>query len=151
MLRVKRSDVVLGGVAVLLGVAVYLGSLNFPHMADGWPGPGLFPRILGVLLALFGAVVVVEAFRPHESRELSYQPANIVKAGLVLVSVAIYVAVVQRLGFLPTATLLLVGLMLMLNVRLRVALPASVAVALLCVLLFEKVLRVPLPPGILGG
>lgn len=147
----KRSDVVLGGAAVLLGAAVYLESLNFPRMADGWPGPGLFPRILGVLLVLFGGVVMVEAFRPHESQEVSYQPANILKAGLVLVSVAIYVAVAQKLGFLPTATLLLLGLMLMLNVRLRVALPASVAVAVLCLLLFEKVLRVPLPPGILGG
>ncbi len=147
----KRSDVVLGGAVALLGAAVFLVSLDFPRMSDGWPGPGLFPQILGALLVVFGGVVVVQAFRPHDSQEVSYQPVNIIKAGLVLVSVAVYVAVAQRLGFLPTAALITAAMMLLLGVRVRVALPAAVGVAFLCVLLFEKVLRVPLPPGILGG
>lgn len=147
----KRSDVVLGGVAAMLGAAVFLNSLSFPPMSGGWPGPGFFPEILGVLLVVFGGVVLAQGFRPHDGRAETYQPAAILKAGLVLVSIAFYAAVVQKLGFLLTATLVVTGLMLLLGVRVLLALPAGVAVAVFCLALFEKVLRVPLPPGMWGG
>ncbi len=147
----KRSDAVLGGAAVLLGAAVYLNTLSFPRMPDGTPGPSLFPQVLSALLMLFGGILIVQSFRPHVAEERHYEPVAVLKAGGVLVAIAAYVALVHTLGFAITATAILLGLMMMLGVRLRVGLPASVAMALFCILLFEKVLRVPLPPGILGG
>ncbi|MGE5619769.1 MAG: tripartite tricarboxylate transporter TctB family protein [Sphingomonadaceae bacterium] len=147
----KRSDAVLGGAAVLLGAAVYLNTLAFPTMPDGAPGPALFPQILSALLILFGGIIVAQSIRPHVQEERHYEPKAILKAGGVLVAIALYVMVVQKVGFLITAAAILFGLMMMLGVRVRVGLPASVAIALFCVLLFEKVLRVPLPPGVLGG
>lgn len=147
----KRSETVLGGAVALLGAAVFLDSLSFPLMPDGWPGPGLFPQILSVLLILFGGTVAVQSLRSQRMEAEAYEPKAVLRAGLVLVAVAIYVAVVQRLGFLITASLITAGMMLLLGVRVRTAIPAGIGVAVLCVLLFEKVLRVPLPPGILGG
>lgn len=147
----KHSDALLGGAVALLGAAVYLNTLSFPTMPGDWPGPGLFPQILSGLLILFGGIVAVQSLRSHHSVIEAYQPAAALKAGLVLVAVAIYIAVVIKLGFLITASLMTAGLMLLLGVRVRVAIPAGVGVAVLCILLFEKVLRVPLPPGILGG
>ncbi len=147
----KLSDTVLGGGAAILGAAAFLDTLSFPKMADGSPGPALFPQILGVLLVIFGIIVIVQSARPHGGEENHYESVAILKAGGVLVGIALYVAFAHTLGFLITATLILLGLMLMLKARLRVALPAAVAVALFSMALFEKVLRVPLPPGILGG
>jgi hypothetical protein len=57
---------------------------------------------------------------------------------------------VQRLGFLITATLVTGSLMLILGVRLRVALPSTILLVIGSVMLFERILRVPLPVGILG-
>ena len=147
----KLSDSILGGVAVLLGAAAFLDTLSFPKMADGAPGPALFPQILGALLVVFGLIVVVQSVRPRAGEDVHYEPVAILKAGGVLVGIALYVAFVQKLGFLITASLIMLGMMVMLKVRLRVGLPAAVAIALFSMVLFEKVLRVPLPPGILGG
>jgi len=147
----KRSETLLGGAVALLGAAVFLESLRFPLMPDGWPGPGLFPQILSVLLCLFGGTMAIQSIRSKQVEAEAYEPKAIVRAGLVLVAVAIYIAVVQRLGFLITASLITAGMMILLGVRVRIAIPAGIGVAVLCVLLFEKVLRVPLPPGILGG
>ncbi len=147
----KRSDAILGGAATLLGAAVYLMTLSFPKMADGAPGPALFPQILSVLMVFFGIVLVLNARHPHQEKSQRYEPVNVLKAGMVLVAIAVYIAVVQNLGFLISGTLLMASLMLMLGVRARTAVPAALVVAVGCVLLFERVLRVPLPPGFLGG
>ncbi len=147
----KLSDTILGGAAAVLGAAAFLDTLSFPKMADGSPGPALFPQILGVLLVIFGLIVIVQSTRPHAAEENHYEPVAILKAGGVLVGIALYVAFVHKLGFLITATVIMLGMMLMMKVRLRVGLPAAVAIALFSMVLFEKVLRVPLPPGILGG
>lgn len=146
----KRSDAILGGGAALLGVAVFINSMSFPKMDDGTPGPSLFPQILAVLLVAFGVTIVFQSMRPHTKVDRNYTTLSILKAGGVLLAIAAYILVVQKVGFLITATLILLGLMLMLGARLRVSLPAAVAIALFSLILFEKVLRVPLPPGLLG-
>ncbi|HEX9015939.1 MAG TPA: tripartite tricarboxylate transporter TctB family protein [Chloroflexota bacterium] len=147
----KRSDVLLGGAAVALGIAVFLLTQSFPKMPGGAPGPALFPQLLSVLMIVFGSWVVLAARHPHTENEENYEPINVLKAGLVLVGIGLYVALVQKVGFLITASLLLIGLMVMLGVRFRVAVPASVVIAGGCVILFERVLRVPLQTGIFGG
>ncbi len=146
----KRSDVLIGGVAVALSAAVYIDTLSFPKMADGTPGPALFPQILSALFALFGIILIVQARHPHVGDAVEYRTAAVVKAGLMLAAIAFYVALVQRLGFLITATILTAVLMILLDVRVKIAVPAAVVTAVAFILLFEKVLRVPLPLGILG-
>ncbi len=147
----KLSDTVLGGCAVILGAATLANTTSFPKMADGIPGPALFPQIVGVLLVILGLIVVVQSLRPHTQEERRYEPVAILKAGGVLAGIALYVAFVHVVGFLITATVILLGMMLMLKARLLVALPAAVGIALFSMVLFEQILRVPLPPGILGG
>lgn len=146
----KLSDALLGGAAMLLGVAAFAQVQSYPKMPDGTPGPSLFPQILGVLLVIFGGVIVFQSFRPHTDENEHYERSAVIRAGLVLVAVAMYVGLVQRLGFLITATLVTGSLMLILGVRLRVALPSTILLVIGSVMLFERILRVPLPVGILG-
>lgn len=146
----RHGDLILGGAAAVFGAAIFLIAMSFPTMPGGAPGPSLFPQILGVLLVLFGAIVVIDSRRKHRGEEVEYETAALVKGALVLVFIGIYVAVVTRLGFVLTSLGLLLGLMLMLGVRVRTALLSSVGIVLFCVVLFQKILRVPLPPGILG-
>lgn len=147
----KLSDTILGTGAAALGTATFLETLGFPKMPGGAPGPALFPQILSVLLVGLGITVVVQSLRPHPGENNHYEPAAIFRAGAVLVFIALYVAFVQKLGFLITATLIMLGMMLMLRVRPWVALPSALGIALFSMVLFERILRVPLPPGILGG
>ncbi len=146
----KHGDLILGGAAAVFGAAIFLVAMSFPTMPGGAPGPALFPEILGGLLILFGAIVVIESRRKRRGEDVVYEGAALVKGALVLVFIGIYVAVVTRVGFVLTSIGLLLALMLMLGVRARTALLSSVGIVLFCVVLFQKILRVPLPPGILG-
>ncbi len=147
----KRSDAILGGVAIVLGIVVFVDTLTFPPMQDGAPGPALFPRILSALLAVVGGIIIYQSTRPHEKKALSYERSSMIKAALILVGIAAFVGLVHSLGFMITGGALMIGLMLMLGVRIRTALPTAIAITIVTFYLFEKVLRVPLPPGILGG
>lgn len=144
----KLSDGLLGGGALLVSAATLIATLSFPR-ADG-PGPELFPRILAIALGVTGVLLLRRAFGSERDEGELWQPTAILKAAAVLALIGGYVAFVQTLGFLISAVAILLAMMLLLGVRLPVALVTSVTTALACVILFEKVLRVPLQQGLLA-
>ena len=74
-------------------------------------------------------------------------PASI-GALLVLLAVVLYILLVDRLGFIPLAFLILAGLMLGLGVPARWSIGLGVALTVLFHLLFRRLLHVPLPGGL---
>lgn len=146
----KLWDILLGGGGIILGLAAFAQAQTFPKMPDGTPGPSLFPQILGVMLAITGAIIVFQSMRPHGEVE-TYTRGAVIRAALVLVAIAFYIAVVQMLGFLITAVFVTGGLMFILGVRWKIALPTTVLLVFFSMILFEKILRVPLPIGIWGA
>ena len=81
---------------------------------------------------------------PHTARK------KVVNAFFVLGVIAIYVAVVDKIGFLLTSAVLLFVLMTKLGTPLLRGAIASICITLFINIMFLKILRVPLPPGILG-
>jgi hypothetical protein len=146
----RAGDIFIGGAAAVLGAAVFVMTLSFPRMADGAPGPALFPQLLSAMLVGFGAVTILQSRGASAETGEIHELSGIVRGAIILVLIAIYIAVVQRLGFVITGTLLVLALMLLLRVRLLTAALSTVVIVAFCVLLFSKALRVPLQPGILG-
>jgi putative tricarboxylic transport membrane protein len=60
-----------------------------------------------------------------------------------------YVYAVDRIGFVPTAALMIFASALAFGARPRVALPLAALAPIAIHLIFYKLLRVPLPPGLL--
>jgi putative tricarboxylic transport membrane protein len=60
-----------------------------------------------------------------------------------------YVLAVDRIGFLPTAALVVLTTSLALGARLRLAVAMAIGAPLFVNLVFSKLLRVPLPSGLL--
>lgn len=137
---------------VLAAVGVYAASTasGFPRLAGGYPGPGLFPQILGLFLVACGIAVLWGARNPSAGTGGEYEPKELLHAAEAAAAVVVYMAVVNRLGFVPTVGFLLTLLMARLGVRLARAIPISLGLAVSLYLLFGRLLRVPLPPGLLG-
>jgi putative tricarboxylic transport membrane protein len=78
--------------------------------------------------------------------------ANRAALGFVMIPVALvfYIAVSERLGFIPTAVLLLLALFYVFGVRTRTALIVAVVGAFAIHAVFYSLLNVPLPWGILS-
>lgn len=150
----KVSDTVVGAGFVGAGALIVAATLNYPTLDAGHPGPSLFPRIVGTLMAGFGLLVALQGLRGRDVGDTVawgrlHRNTGFVNALFVLGGVVAYLVLVERLGFLVMGAVLIFGLMWRLEVRPLRALGVAIGFTALVYFLFAKVLRVPLPLGIL--
>jgi putative tricarboxylic transport membrane protein len=150
----KKNDIVFGSVFVALGIFIFTQTLFYPSLEKGHPGPGLFPNLLAILFIIFGGVLIFKAKRPSaaEEGEEGSPPVSkkITNAFFVLGIIIVYVVAVDIVGFLVTSAVLLFILMKKLGAPALRSAIASLCITLFINIMFLKILRVPLPPGILG-
>jgi putative tricarboxylic transport membrane protein len=101
--------------------------------------------LCGVLIA-FGIGHTFEA--PEEDADGAPRFAGL-RALLAPALLLFYVFAADRLGFLPTAAAIVLAASLAFGARWRLAVPLALVAPLLVHLIFYKLLRVPLPAGLL--
>ncbi|MBL8587328.1 MAG: tripartite tricarboxylate transporter TctB family protein [Methylobacteriaceae bacterium] len=138
-----------------LGATLIAATLNFPAFPGQKYGPALFPRILGAGLIVCALALFVRAQRAAASGAplLRIDPA--LKdprriGGLLLVVGAnvFYLLAAERLGFIPTAFLLLLALMAWFGVRPLTNLAVALVMTAAVHWFFGTLMRVPLPRGL---
>jgi putative tricarboxylic transport membrane protein len=149
----RLSDRVSGGVLVILGVAAAIFGARLPGVPGQDVGPSVFPMVVGGGLVLCGALVAFGIGQAFEAPEEDDGPPRGRWYGLrALVPPALlvlYVLAVDPLGFLPTAALVIGIASLTLGAGWRLALPVALLAPLGVHAVFAKLLRVPLPDGVL--
>ena len=157
----KLDDAIWGALFALLGAAILWHVQGFPRIPGQNVGPALFPGIVATALARLrrapdrlraarapGARAAPPCAGSRRRRGCARAPQLLAFAVLVAVNV-FYLLVVDRLGFLLTAFVYLAALMWVLRVRLALVLPVALVMTLLIHYAFYKLLRVPLPWGVL--
>ena len=175
-----RRDAPIGASFLLLALAVLWHVRDVPP-APGQPyGPALFPGLIAAGLAACSTLLLVSALRARyrggtgqsaesgvislgsgrvpsspqgDSKPLSPSDSS---SGWLAFAVTLgaligYIALVDRLGFLPTAVLMLGALLWAYGVRKALILPLAMVTSLLVHSAFYKVLKVPLPWGLMSG
>ena len=149
----KISDTVVGAGFLAAGALIIAGTMHYPPLDGGYPGPSLFPRILGGLMVAFGGLVGLKGLRTGDTTQevewlLLHKSTGFINAVFVLVGVAAYILFVEKLGFLLMGALLLFVVMWRLKVPPLKALLVAVVFNTIVHFLFYKIMRVPLPLGI---
>lgn len=147
----RLHDTWLGGLVMALAALVYAYTYTFPPMPGQVHGPALFPRLILAGMFACGAVIWWGGRgRPGPAVLIDDQLRG--RRGgtflFVLGSVVGYLLLADRLGFAPTATLMVGGLSWWLGVRPLRALLLGVAAAGLMQWFFGSLMRVPLPRGL---
>jgi putative tricarboxylic transport membrane protein len=154
---VKLDDTVWGALLALLGAAILWHVQGFPRIPGQNVGPALFPGTIAAALLVCGALLIVGGLRARrraggrwiEAPEWLRAPRQLLAFGVLLAANVFYLLVVDRLGFVLTAFAYLAALMWVLRVRLALVLPVALVMALVIHYGFYKLLRVPLPWGVL--
>ena len=150
-LLMGRKDYIGGGIFIALGVFIWAMTFQFPVLDDGHPGPSLFPRVLGTLFIFFGLLVVYHGWKTRRVREETpledEVPLNYFNPILVIILIAAFIVLANKLGFILSGAAILFLLMMKLRVSLLKRSIVSVALVCLVFFIFSKVLRVPLPIG----
>ena len=149
----KLNDTVWGGLLLALSLAILWNIRTFPQIPGQSIGPAAFPGLLAVALAGCAIALIVRGLRAEHARLVFgdwMRSRHHVGNFLLTVAVLLfYIFAADVLGFLVTATLILLAMFLKLGVRVKVALPVAIGTVFFIHIVFYKLLRVSLPWGIL--
>lgn len=155
----KLSDTVWGVLLLVFSAVVLWHIQGFPPMPGQRFGPAVFPGVtaaaLGVCaLLLIGKGIAQRRAAGDEHVWGSFAPwtrsARHLTAFLLVVGVNVfYIVASSPLGFIPTSIAYLAALFLVFGVPLRWIVPIALAVTLGIHYAFYKLLKVPLPWGLL--
>jgi hypothetical protein len=144
-----RADHISGAVFVAFGVLVIALSRDLPFGDLAMPGAGFMPVLVSVLNIVFGLTLLARASESPPLDSIRWGDAKHATQVLLITGVAI--VLYERLGFLITMVLMMVGLLVVIERRNVVrAVIFSVAVTLVTWVSFEYVLRTPLAEGPFG-
>lgn len=159
----KLHDSVLG--ALLLAVATFAlwQVRSFPPVPGQPYGAALFPGLAAGALAVCALALIARGLMARRSRlnavsdatdasaSTSAETAGIGGLPLLLTvgAIVFYIVLADRLGFIITGAVILTVLMAAYGVALRWILPISIIATLVIHTAFYKLLKVPLPWGLL--
>ena len=136
----------------LFGLSLYViihTYVSLPLGTHSNPGPGYFPMLLGIVVAILALIVLAQGGRSPAFRDLSW-PGFTHGVGIVACCIFSIVAM-ETLGYRITMMLILVFLFGVLErLKIWLALVLSGGLTLGTYGLFHNLLNVPLPIGVLG-
>ena len=151
----KFNDAIFGAVLLILGIAVLVHVPSFPQMAGQNVGPALFPGLIAGGLVACALILIVNGVRRRATQpwintgEWTRSRRHIGAFFVTIGTVVMYVVLADKLGFLIVGPLVLLALFIAYGVRLLTAIVVAIAVSLVIHYAFYKLLRVPLPWGVL--
>jgi putative tricarboxylic transport membrane protein len=157
----KLNDAVWGALLLLLAAAILVHVQSFRTIPGQQYGPALFPGLIAVGMGICGVLLMVKglAARTQDGRGVQWMalapwtrsPRHLFAFALTLGVNAFYILLVDRLGFIPAGVVYLAALFAVFGVRLIWIVPLALVSTLAIHTAFYKLLKVPLPWGLLQG
>jgi putative tricarboxylic transport membrane protein len=146
----SRGEAIFGAVLAVLACVVVVVSLPEAWISAKEPGPGFFPLLVGAGLLVCGAILVWQHHRVLAAPVRFAVPGGWRLIGIVS-ALAVYPWVVVSVGFGTGTLMFFVGTARLLGAsRWSRLIPVSVAVTVVCHLMFWQLLGMPLPAGPFG-
>ncbi|MEO7335929.1 MAG: tripartite tricarboxylate transporter TctB family protein [Caldimonas sp.] len=154
----RFNDAVWGTALLAFAAALLWHVQGFPTIPGQRVGPSAMPTLLSIGFGVCGAVLLVRGLRQRAGTAplpwialpewFASRPQVLAFAVLVAVNL-LYLVAVDRVGFVIVGSIYLTALMLVLRVSAVRAIVVGVLMTLLIHYCFYKLLKVPLPWGLL--
>lgn len=151
----KLNDAIFGAFFLALGTLILFSIQGFPKIPGQPVGPALFPGMIATGLCACGLILLVRGLRERAAQpwvewdDWVRSPRHLVSFAILIAGIVFYIAAADTLGFIPVGIVVLASLMLTLRVSPGRVVVVSVVATLVVHFAFYKLLRVPLPWGLL--
>jgi putative tricarboxylic transport membrane protein len=151
----KKADMITGVLLLALSGYVIQDSLRMPASATFGPGAGFLPLWLSVLLALFATILLVSAWRrpatEKDSEAVFPGKDALLAITLVLAGLAVYIFLIEIVGYLVDTFLFIVFLMKVVErENWRLTLMVAVGATAVLFVTFQILLQITLPSNMFG-
>jgi putative tricarboxylic transport membrane protein len=149
-----KADITVGVLMLALCGFAFSQALQFPGSESvvGGLGPAFFPLFVITGMAILGLVVLIRGLVTMAKPKAADLSLGMLRTpALLLCIVAAYVMLMGLAGFSVSTPLFLIGVMLIWRVQWTKAALVGLGLTLILYIFFQKVLRIPLPSGILFG
>ncbi len=149
----NRGDLIGSVLLILTGIGVVIESVRLKIGTLHGPQPGFFPFVGSILLIALSLVLLIQSWRGGEA---SHQPeeasGELRRPAILVAGMGIYSAVLDPLGYLISTLLIAAVVLRVLGVRSwKVLSLGSLGLSVGTYLLFDRILGIDLPPGVLEG
>jgi putative tricarboxylic transport membrane protein len=145
-------DIIGSVLLIFVGIGVIIESVRLHVGTPLMPQPGFFPFLGGFLLIVLALILLVQGIvshgdgSPHDREDFG----ELRRPAILVVSMSIYTAVLEPLGFvLPTFIIAAVILRVLGVTSWKVLILASLGLSVGTYVLFGRILGIDLPVGIL--
>lgn len=149
----KAADIIGGLVGILIGLYAIWEGMNMPTDAVMNIGPSFFPIVLAGFLILFSVVLIINALKGKSKgtvTPLKLSDKGVQRGLITLIASIVFCVVLEPLGFIPSSIIFLVFMMFVMGNRKPLQiLIAPPLVTITVWLIFEKVLNLSMPAGVL--
>jgi putative tricarboxylic transport membrane protein len=143
------SDVLGSFVLFFVGVGAIIGAIGLQVGSPTEPQPGFFPFLDGIFLIVFSGIIFLQGWLGRSREKVTF--GEVRRPALLLAVMIVLVAVLDRLGYV-IGTFIASGLILrILNVKSwRVLILTSFCLSIGTYILFDRLLGIDLPAGVLA-
>jgi len=146
----NAGDTVAGIFGILLGGAVIIGAVRLHLGTPQEPQPGFFPFVAAVILVVLCGILLVQALCGHRQGMEAF--GEMWRPVILIAGLFVYAVVLDVVGYVVATTVLSVVVLRVLDTKTWwKLLVISLALSLGTYLLFDRLLDVSLPEGVLGG
>jgi len=144
----KTGDVIASLFCLFIGTVVTIGSIRLDVGTPTEPEPGFFPFISGILLIVLSVMLLVYALLGRSSG--IQKLGDLGRPGILVAGLFIYSLILDFAGYMISTVILSSVVLYVMEVRIIWKIAAiSIFMAIVSYILFDRLLGITLPLGIL--
>ena len=145
----KPGQIVAGLCFLGIGIGFTVGAVRLQIGVPTEPQPGFFPFWDGVILIALSAVFLFQAWGGRVGESHAF--GRLGGPAVVVLALVLYVATMETVGYVITTALLSAVVLKVLETKPRVLVLMSLILAVASYLIFDRLLGVTLPLGLLAA
>ena len=144
----KPGEIGVGICFLGIGIGFTIGAIRLQIGKPTEPQPGFFPFLGGVILIVLSAIFLFQAQLGRTGETQAF--GKLRRPVIVVLGLILYVAGLESLGYIVATALLSAVMLRVLETKFRALFPVSLLLAIGSYILFDRLLGVTLPGGLLA-
>jgi hypothetical protein len=145
----KQGEIIAGLCFLAIGIGFTVGAVSLKIGVPTEPLPGFFPFWDGVILIALSAIFLFQAWGGRAGESHAF--GRLGGPAVVVLALVLYVAAMETVGYVITTTLLSAAVLKVLETKPRALVLMSLILAAASYLIFDRLLGVTLPLGLLAA